>query len=84
MRRLEGKTAIVTGGSSRIGQAIAIGLGEEGMNVGVNYVGRPEGAKATKETIEHGVRSCVDSVHAAGGRARLVEADDPSLLTGNR
>jgi len=50
MRGLEGKTAIVTGGSSGIGQAIAIRLGEEGMNVGVNYVGRPEGAEATKET----------------------------------
>jgi glucose 1-dehydrogenase len=31
-----GETAIVTGGSSGIGQAIAIRLGEEGMNVGVN------------------------------------------------
>ena len=50
MRGLEGKTAIVTGGSSGIGQAIAIRLSEEGMNVGVNYVGRPEGAEATKET----------------------------------
>src|SRR3954464_8464035 len=45
-----GETAIVTGGSSGIGQAIAIRLGEEGVNVGVNYVGRPEGAEATKET----------------------------------
>ena len=75
MRGLEGKTAIVTGGSSGIGQAIAIRLGQEGVNVGVNYVGRPEGAEATKEAIEHGVRSCVDAVHAAGARALLVEAD---------
>src|SRR5205085_992786 len=43
--------------------------------VGVNYVGRPEGAEATKEAIEHGVKSCVDAVHAAGARALLVEAD---------
>ena len=75
MRGLEGKTAIVTGGSSGIGQAIAIRLGQEGVNVGVNYVGRPEGAEATREAIEHGVKSCVDAVHAAGARALLVEAD---------
>jgi glucose 1-dehydrogenase len=75
MRGLEGKTAIVTGGSSGIGQAIAIRLGQEGVNVGVNYVGRPEGAEATKEAIEHGVRSCVDAVRAAGAKALLVEAD---------
>ena len=33
MRGLEGKTALATGGSSGIGQAIAIRLGQEGMNV---------------------------------------------------
>jgi glucose 1-dehydrogenase len=75
MRGLEGKTAIVTGGSSGIGQAIAIRLGQEGMNVGVNYVGRPEGAEATKEAIDGGVQRCIHEVHAAGGRALLVEAD---------
>ena len=45
MKGLEGKTAIVTGGSSGIGQAIAIRLGHEGVNVAVNYVGPPEGAR---------------------------------------
>jgi NAD(P)-dependent dehydrogenase (short-subunit alcohol dehydrogenase family) len=54
MRGLEGKTAIVTGGSSGIGQAIAIRLGQEGMNVAVNYVGQPEGAEATKDAIDRG------------------------------
>jgi NAD(P)-dependent dehydrogenase (short-subunit alcohol dehydrogenase family) len=54
MRGLEGKTALVTGGSSGIGQAIAIRLGQEGMNVAVNYVGQPEGAEATKDAIDRG------------------------------
>lgn len=77
MRGLEGKTAIVTGGSSGIGQAIAIRLGHEGVNVAVNYVGPLEGAEATKEAIEAGVRSCVDEVNAcsAPSRAIVVEAD---------
>jgi glucose 1-dehydrogenase len=75
MRGLEGKTALVTGGSSGIGQAIAIRLGHEGMNVAVNYVGQPEGAEATKDAIERGVEVCMKEVEAAGGRALLVEAD---------
>jgi glucose 1-dehydrogenase len=75
MRGLQGKTAIVTGGSSGIGQAIAVRLGHEGVNVAVNYVGRPEGAEATKHAIEDGVQSCMKSVEAAGAKALLVEAD---------
>jgi glucose 1-dehydrogenase len=75
MRGLEGKTALVTGGSSGIGQAIAIRLGQEGVNVAVNYVGKPEGAEATKDAIERGVEACMKEVEAAGARALLVEAD---------
>ncbi len=75
MKGLEGKTAIVTGGSSGIGQAIAIRLGHEGVNVAVNYVGPPEGADVTKDAIDRGVDLCMREVEAAGARAVLVEAD---------
>jgi glucose 1-dehydrogenase len=75
MQGLEGKTAIVTGGSSGIGQAIAIRLGREGVNVAVNYVGQLEGAETTKDAIEQGVEHCLSQVEQAGARALLVEAD---------
>jgi glucose 1-dehydrogenase len=75
MQGLEGKTAIVTGGSSGIGQAIAVRLGQEGVNVAVNYVGQPEGAEATRDAIERGVEHCMEQVEKAGSRALLVEAD---------
>jgi glucose 1-dehydrogenase len=77
MKGLEGKTAIVTGGSSGIGQAIAIRLGHEGVNVAVNYVGPLEGALATKAAIDAGVQACVDEVNAcsAPSRAVVVQAD---------
>jgi len=72
---LRDKVALVTGGSSGIGQAIAIRLGEEGANVAINYVGRPDGAIATSEAIEHGVEICMKKVAEAGGRPILVAAD---------
>ena len=77
VKGLQGKKALVTGGSSGIGQAIAIRLGEEGVDVAINYVGRPEGAEETKEAIEHGVEICMKQMsrrrHAADpGRRRRV------------
>jgi glucose 1-dehydrogenase len=77
MNGLEGRTAIVTGGSSGIGQAIAVRLGHEGVNVAVNYVGQIEGAEATKEAIDAGVQACIDDVNAcpSASRAIVVEAD---------
>src|SRR5260370_41703154 len=75
MEGLEEKGAPVTGGSSGIGQAIAIRLGEEGGNVAISYVGRPEGATSTREAIEHGVEICMKKMTEAGGRPILVAAD---------
>ena len=75
MNGLQGKVAVVTGGSSGIGQAIAIKLGEEGVDVAINYVGRPEGAEETKEAIEHGVNICMKQMSASGTNPILVEAD---------
>jgi glucose 1-dehydrogenase len=75
MKGLTGKVAVVTGGSSGIGQAIAIRLGEEGVDVAINYVGRPEGAEETKEAIEHGVSICMKQMAAAGTHPILVAAD---------
>ena len=75
MKGLQGKVAVVTGGSSGIGQAIAIRLGQEGVDVAINYVGRPEGAEATRETIEHGVDICMKQMSEAGTDPVLVEAD---------
>lgn len=49
---LEGQTAIVTGGSSGIGKACAIALGEAGANVVVNYAGNSKGAEEAVSEIE--------------------------------
>jgi len=49
---LEGKIALVTGGSRGIGRAISIRLAELGAHVYVNFVSRPEAAEETKSIIE--------------------------------
>jgi glucose 1-dehydrogenase len=75
MKGLEGKSAIVTGGSSGIGQSIAIRLAQEGVNVAINYVGRPDGAIATAAEIDTAVHSCISAIGATGVRSMIVEAD---------
>lgn len=59
MQRLTNRTAIVTGSSSGIGQAIALRLAKEGANVIIDYVGHREGADETLRLIEAGGASGV-------------------------
>ncbi|WP_010093483.1 3-oxoacyl-[acyl-carrier-protein] reductase [Ornithinibacillus scapharcae] len=55
---LEGKSAIVTGGSRGIGRAIALELAKRGANVLVNYAGSEAKAQAVVEEMEAlGVRA---------------------------
>jgi 3-oxoacyl-[acyl-carrier protein] reductase len=49
---LEGKAAIVTGGSLGIGQAVALGLAREGVDVAVNYRRHDAEAKGVVAEIE--------------------------------
>jgi 2-hydroxycyclohexanecarboxyl-CoA dehydrogenase len=53
MRGLQGKTAIVTGGASGIGQAISLRLGEEGSQVGIFDL-NAQGARDTAASIRQG------------------------------
>lgn len=52
MASLEGKTAIVTGGSRGIGRHIALALAERGANVAINYRSSKGGADEVTSEIE--------------------------------
>ena len=50
--RLRGRKAIITGGDSGIGRAVAIAFGREGADVLVSYLNEHEDAENTKATLE--------------------------------
>ena len=57
--KLKGKVAVVTGGDSGIGRAVAIGFAKEGANVAVAYLEEHEDAKETQRMVEAEGRECV-------------------------
>lgn len=61
---LEGKVAVVTGGSRGIGRAISLRLAAMGALVYINFVSRPDAAEETRTLIE-----------STGGAARTVAFD---------
>jgi glucose 1-dehydrogenase len=68
---LKGKNVLVTGGSSGIGQAIAVRFAEYGANVAINYLRQPEEAHDTEEQVH----ACVNKVQQEGVRDVLVGGD---------
>ena len=50
-RRLDGKVAVITGGDSGIGRAVAIAFAKEGAEVVIAYLNEHEDAKQTAEDI---------------------------------
>jgi NAD(P)-dependent dehydrogenase (short-subunit alcohol dehydrogenase family) len=62
--RLEGKAAVITGGDSGIGRAVAIAFAREGADILIAYLNEEEDARDTGRLIE-----------AAGRRAVLVPGD---------
>lgn len=71
MRGLKGKNVLVTGGTSGIGQAIAVRFAEHGANVAINYVKSAEEAAETEEQVH----ACVMKVRQEGVQDVLVGAD---------
>lgn len=57
--KLKGKTALITGGDSGIGRAVAILYAKEGANVAISYLDEHEDAEETKATVEAEGAQCL-------------------------
>lgn len=57
--RLTGKVAIITGGDSGIGRAVAVAYAKEGANVCIIYLTSHEDAKETKRMVEEKGMKCL-------------------------
>lgn len=91
MKKLEGKTALITGSDSGIGQSTAIEFAREGADVVITYHGDREGAEETLQEVEKAGRkgiiiqvdtSSEDEVENMFDRA-LEEFDTLDILMNN-
>src|SRR5262249_35499308 len=64
LAELDGKVALITGGSRGIGRAIALELAKHGATIAVNY-------RSNKEAADN----VVSTIMSAGGKAAAFEAD---------
>jgi glucose 1-dehydrogenase len=71
MPGLKGKNVLVTGGSSGIGQAIAVRFARHGANVAINYLTTPDEAADTEEQVH----ACIHRVRNHGVQDVLVQGD---------
>ncbi len=72
-KNLEGKIALITGGSRGIGAAIAKRLAADGANVAITYTKGADAAAAVVEEIERGGRKAI-AIQADATDADAVEA----------
>ena len=57
--KLKGKVALITGGDSGIGRAVAIYFAKEGADVAISYLNEHDDAKETQRQVEQEGRRCL-------------------------
>ena len=58
-KKLDGKVALITGGDSGIGRAVAVLFAREGADIAISYLTEARDAKTTKAAVEAEGRRCI-------------------------
>jgi NAD(P)-dependent dehydrogenase (short-subunit alcohol dehydrogenase family) len=58
-KKLDGKAAVITGGDSGIGRAVAVAFAKEGADVAIIYKDEHEDAEETKKHVEKAGKKCL-------------------------
>jgi NAD(P)-dependent dehydrogenase (short-subunit alcohol dehydrogenase family) len=72
--KLEGKVALITGGDSGIGRAVAIAYAKEGADVAIVYLNEHQDAQATRAQVEQEGRRCLVMAGDVGDEAFCQQA----------
>lgn len=72
--KLKGKVALISGGDSGIGRAIAIGMAMEGADIAFIYLNEDEDAAETKKHVEAEGRKCLSLKGDIGDKAFCEDA----------
>lgn len=67
--KLRDRVALITGGDSGIGRAVAIAFAKEGADVAIGYLNEHEDAKETKKLVEGKGRRCLTIAGDIGNEA---------------
>ena len=80
--RLAGKAAVVTGGDSGIGRAVALAFAREGADVLISYLSEEEDAEETARVVEAAGRKCVRVAGDIGGEGHCRAVIDRAVKWG--
>ena len=67
--KLQGKVALITGGDSGIGRAVAIAFAKEGADVAIGYLDEHQDAEETRRQVEEEGRRCLTIAGDIGDEA---------------
>jgi NAD(P)-dependent dehydrogenase (short-subunit alcohol dehydrogenase family) len=73
-KKLDGKAALITGGDSGIGRAVAVLFAREGADIAIAYLSEKQDAAATKAAVEAEGRRCITVSGDVSKRAHCLKA----------
>lgn len=59
LERLKDKVAIITGGDSGIGRAVAVAFAKEGADIAISYLDETRDAEETQQIVENMGQQCL-------------------------